>query len=164
MNVLTFFYSNGRGHELADTLDWVFDVLNHRAYESGTLYYHSGDAFLYFLSRLLRTSSEVRQRFKTLFTDRMRERLGLPGDALAFAMRVMAATSVGIQDVQDYEHLLRLQERDGSWPLGWFYRNGSSGILTGNQGLTTAMAVAALRKHQELVDAETGKGYTSLGT
>ena len=141
---------NGRGHELAETLDWVYNVLAHRAFEHGTLYYHSGDAFLYFLSRLLHTAAAVRDRFKPLFTSRIQYRFGAPGDALALSMRVLAASSIGLCDVQDYERLLALQEEDGSWPLGWFYRNGSSGILTGNQGLTTAMAVAAIKSYTEL--------------
>ena len=53
-------------------------------------------------------------------------------------------------DVQDYERLLDMQQEDGAWPLGWFYRNGGSGLLTGNQGLTTAMAVAAIRRYREV--------------
>ncbi|RPD69155.1 HAD-like protein [Lentinus tigrinus ALCF2SS1-7] len=150
VNALTFFYLNGRGNELTETLDWVYGVLTHRAYEHGTLYYHSGDAFLYFLSRLLRTAPAVRERFESLFTSRILERFGVAGDALALSMRVFAASSVGLCDAQDYERLLALQQDDGSWPLGWFYRNGSTGILTGNQGLTTAMAVAAIKAYMEL--------------
>ncbi|KAI0711642.1 HAD-like protein [Earliella scabrosa] len=151
VNVLTFFYSNNRGHELAETLDWVFDVLQYRAYEDGTLYYHGGDAFLYFLSRLLRTSSTVRNRFKSLFADRVSERLGLPGDPLALAMRIVTAASIGVAYLQDYKHLVASQEEDGSWQVGWFYRYGSTGVLMGNTGLTTAMAASAIRRHRELV-------------
>ena len=152
--MLTFFHSNDRGHELAKTLDWVFDVLKYRAYEDGTLYYHSGDAFLYFLSRLLRTSSRVRKRFESLFADRVRERLGLPGDPLALAMRIITAASIGVGDLQDYKHLAASQEEDGSWQVGWFYRYGATGILMGNRGLTTAMAASAIRKHRELVSEQ----------
>ncbi|TBU29645.1 HAD-like protein [Dichomitus squalens] len=150
VNVLTFFYANGRGSELTETLDWVYDVLANRAYEGGTLYYHSGDAFLYFLSRLLHASPSLTNRFSALYAQRIVERYGAPGDPLALAMRVLAAACMGMRDLQDYERLLMLQQEDGSWPLGWFYRNGSTGILTGNQGVTTAMAVAAVCRYRGL--------------
>ena len=78
------------------------------------------------------------------------ERYGAAGDPLVLAMRVLAAASMGMRDVQDYERLLMLQLEDGSWPLGWFYRYGSTGILMGNQGVTTAMAAAAIRRYRVL--------------
>jgi HAD superfamily hydrolase (TIGR01509 family) len=46
VNVLTFFHSNGRGHELEETFDWVESVLEHRAYLDGTRYYETAEAFL----------------------------------------------------------------------------------------------------------------------
>ena len=63
-------------------------------------------------------------------------------------MRILAAASVGIRDIQDYQRLLSLQEEDGSWPLGWMYIYGMSGIRIGNQGLTTAMALAAIQEYR----------------
>ncbi|KAI1792346.1 HAD-like domain-containing protein [Ganoderma leucocontextum] len=147
VNVLTFFCLNGRGHELPEALDWVHAVLHARAYEHGTLYFPSGDAFLYFLSRLLAVSPAVRQRLGKLFAERVQERSGAEGDALALAMRVTAAASVGGRAARDYERLMAMQEEDGSWPVGWMYKYGSSGVRIGNKGLTTAMAVAAIRKY-----------------
>ena len=149
MNVLAFFHANGRGDELPETLEFVYKTLDNRAYENGTVYYVGGDPFFFFLSRLLRLSKSpsVQQRFGPLFAERMRERFGLPGDALALAMRVLAASSVGICDVQDYQRLLSVQEEDGSWPLGWMYIYGLSGIRIGNKALTTAMALAAIQRY-----------------
>lgn len=46
VNILTLFYSNGRGHELDDTLDWVYSVLENRAYLEGTRYYEGAETFL----------------------------------------------------------------------------------------------------------------------
>ncbi|KAI1792345.1 HAD-like protein [Ganoderma leucocontextum] len=150
VTILAFFHANDRGHELPETLDFVYNVLDNRAYENGTTYYIGGDTFLFFLSRLFRLSKSpsVRQRFRALFTERVRERCGLPGDALALAMRVLAAASVGIRDVQDYRRLLSLQEEDGSWPLGWMYIYGLSGTRIGNKALTTAMALAAVWRYR----------------
>ena len=148
--MLTFFYINGRGHDLAEVVEWVYNVLLHRAYESGTLYYYSGDAFLYFLSRMIQMCPGLRERFGALLARRILERYGIAGDSLALSMRLFAAASVGLHDVADYQTLLGMQQEDGSWPAGWFYRNGASGVLTGNQGLTTAMAVSAIHALQAL--------------
>ncbi|PIL29252.1 hypothetical protein GSI_09301 [Ganoderma sinense ZZ0214-1] len=144
--ILGFFSANNRAHDLPETTEFVYNVLYHRAYELGTTYYLGGDIFLFFLSRLLRLSgpsSAVQRRFGVVFAERVQERFGLPGDALALAMRVLAAASVGIRDVQDYRRLLSLQEDDGSWPLGWMYIYGLSGVRIGNKALTTAMALSA---------------------
>ncbi|TBU42974.1 HAD-like domain-containing protein [Dichomitus squalens] len=150
INVLTFLYANGRGHELPEALDWVQSVLQTRAYEHGTLYFATGDAFLYFLSRLLSVSPSVRQRLGKLFVERVQERCGTEGDALALGMRVIAAASVGVRAMLDYQRLLLAQEEDGSWPVGWMYKYGSTGMRIGNKGLTTAVAVAAIRKFRAM--------------
>ena len=148
--MLTFFYSNGRGGELEETFDWVYEVLKNRAYTNGTLYYYGPDTFLYFLSRLLSVSSYVRQRIGQLFSKRVAEHFGAEGDALALAMRIHAAAAVDLCDSRDYECLKRMQEADGSWPMGWMYRIAARGILIGNKGLTTALAVSAMRNYKEL--------------
>ncbi|KAH9884964.1 Haloacid dehalogenase-like hydrolase-domain-containing protein [Cubamyces lactineus] len=151
VNTLTFFHANGRGNDLPETFDWVSHVLKDRAYApAGTLYYYGPDPFLYFFSRLLSVSPSIHEKLVELFRERVSERLGAPGDALALSMRILAALSVGlIRDSRDYERLLTMQEEDGSWPTGWIYKFGASGILVGNKGLTTAMAVTAIRKFRE---------------
>jgi hypothetical protein len=131
----------------------VYSVLKHHAYANGTLYYHGPDPFLFFLSRLLSLPSlpsDIYDRFIHLFTTRVREQFGMPGDALALSMRILAAATIdsGLCDEDgvrgDYEKLLEMQEEDGSWPIGWFYKYGSMDLLIGNKGLTTAMAVRAI--------------------
>ena len=144
INVLTLFYTYGRGDELDSTLDWVYAVLLHRAYLDGTLYYHGADTFLFFLSRLLRVAPIVRARFASLFTERCLERLGAEGDALALAMRINACMTMLIRNQVDYERLLRLQEEDGGFPLGYMYKYGGSRVLIGNKGLTTALSLKAI--------------------
>lgn len=153
---------HGRGHELPETLDWVYSVLQHRAYLDGTLYYHGADTFLFFLSRLLAVSPAVYARFAPLFAHRVLERFGAEPndagadggvDAQALAMRIIAAATVGMCDIADYERLLTLQQPDGSFPTGWVYKYGGSGLLIGNKGLTTALAVQAI-KAVEALDGE----------
>jgi hypothetical protein len=153
-NVLTLFYSNGRGDELSTTLDWVYDVLKHQAYTDGTLYYCGPDTFLFFLSRLISISPAVRKRFTPLFTSRVSSQFGSAGDALALAMRILAARTVGLAPSADYERLLSMQGVDGSWAMGWMYKYGASGLLIGNQGLTTAFAVNAIKAYNELNSGE----------
>ena len=151
VNVLTFLCLNGRGHELPEALDWIHAVLRTRAYEYGTLYFPSGDAFLFFLARLLDVSPSARQRLGKLFAERVQERCGAGGDALALAMRGVAAASAGVRAASDCERLRAMQEEDGSWPVGWVCRYGSGGVRIGNKGLTTALAVAAIRKYGAIV-------------
>ncbi|KAF8522003.1 hypothetical protein JB92DRAFT_2706727 [Gautieria morchelliformis] len=144
VNILTFFYRNGRGHELAATLDWVYHCLLHRAYTDGTLYYATAEAFLFFLSRLMESCEKVRERFKPVFTGRVTERFGIDGDALALSMRLLAGNSVGLVNRSDLGRLLAMQQDDGSWTNGWFYKYASSGMLIKNDGLTTSMAIRAI--------------------
>ena len=65
-------------------------------------------------------------------------------------MRIQAATVVDLCDSRDYERLGRMQEVDGSWPIGWMYKYGTNGISIGNKGLTTVLAVSAMRNYKEL--------------
>ena len=150
-NILTFFYLNGRGDELSETLNWVFDMLKHRAYLDGTYYYAGADTFLFFLSRFLRVaksspSTSVFNRFAPIFSERVHERMGASGDALALSMRILAASVVEVCDRVDYEALLDMQEGDGGFPAGWMYKYGMSGMLLGNRGFTTALAVKAVKE------------------
>lgn len=121
-------------------------MLKHRAYMNGTRYYDTPECFLYFLSRLLEITSDekVHSALKPLLRDRLKERIGSSGDALALAMRVLACTRVGISDDIDMQHLLSLQREDGGWDGGRMYKYGSSGVAIRNSGLTTALSLQAI--------------------
>lgn len=146
-NVLSLFYTNGRGYELHRTLEWVHEVLLHRAYLDGTRYYATPECFLFFISRLLGSSDspELHQYLKPLLKERVQERIGAEGDALALAMRILVCKSVDIKDDIDLRALLPLQCEDGGWEIGWMYKYGASGVSIGNRGLTTALAVNAMK-------------------
>jgi hypothetical protein len=145
-NILTFFYAHGRGHELSEGFAWVRAILQHRAYLDGTLYYYGADTFLFFLSRLLEVSPSIYEQIGPLFSERILERVGKGGDALALAMRIIAACTVHVEDAlgSDIQQLKGMQEVDGGWPTGWIYKYGSIDILIGNRGLTTALALKAI--------------------
>ena len=146
MNVLGLFYTHGRGHELHETLDWVADVLKNRAYTFGTYYYVGGDLFLFFLSRLLKISSEVRQRLEPMFKERVQERFGVEADSLSLAARILAAVAVDIVDRRDIQTLLSMQREDGSWGNSWFFKTPETAIRIRNDGVTTALAVHTIQQ------------------
>jgi hypothetical protein len=78
-------------------------------YTAGTYYYVGGDLFLFFLSHLLKFSSEVRQRLEPMFKERVQERFGVEADSLSLAARIIAAVTVDIVvDRQDVESLLSM--------------------------------------------------------
>lgn len=146
VNVLTLFYANGRGDELPRTFAWVREVLINRGYTDGTRYYATPECFLFFMARLLEQikGTKADLSLRPIFRERVQERIGSEGDALALAMRVLACASVGIRDEMDLRTLLALQQEDGGWEAGWMYKYGSSGINIGNRGLTTALAINAI--------------------
>ncbi|KAG6841897.1 hypothetical protein C0991_005627 [Blastosporella zonata] len=146
VNILSLFYTYGRGSELHQTLQWVQEVLRNRAYLDGTRYYETPECFLFFISRLLASSGDqdLHTALKPLLKERVQERIGAAGDALALAMRIIVTDFVGIRNEVDLRALLPLQCEDGGWEIGWIYKYGSSGIRIGNRGLTTALAVKAV--------------------
>jgi hypothetical protein len=86
-------------------------VLRHRAYLDGTRYYATAECFLFFASRLLDSSNDedLHSLLKPLLKERVRERIGTAGDALALAMRILTCSSVGVRDEVDLRALLPLQ-------------------------------------------------------
>ena len=150
-------------------------MLAHRAYLNGTRYYETAESFLFFAARLLRTARDdaaLQTRLAPLLRERVLERAGYPGDALALAMRVLAGAAVGLRMERDLAALLPLQCEDGGWEPSLVYRYGSSDadVKLGNRGLTTALAlnaIAALYPNpQKTRDKETeeDRGYCALAT
>ena len=121
-------------------------MLEHRAYVDGTRYYETAECFLYFSARLLHKVRDeaLHARLAQLLRERVLERAGCAGDALALAMRMIAGAAVGLRLERDLAALLPLQYEDGGWGPSWIYKYGSSGIKIGNRGLTTALALNAI--------------------
>ena len=140
------FYTFGRGSDLNRTVQFIYKVLLHRAYLEGTRYYRTPECFLFFLTRLLKSSNdaELHQLFDSLLKERVQELVGGDGDPLTLSMRILTCKYVGIVNEGDLRKLLPLQCEDGGWETGWMYRFGTSGIKIGNRGLTTAMAINAI--------------------
>ncbi|KAL4899811.1 hypothetical protein BDW74DRAFT_171219 [Aspergillus multicolor] len=147
LNVLVAFHLHGRGYELPQTLDWMYNILQHRAYIHGTRYYPTAEWFLYYLSRLLNASNDpvLHERLGPLLRTRVIERIGVTGDACCLGMRLVTCSALGIENFQDRERLVEMQLEDGGWEPSCMYLFPSEGKQIGNRSVTTAFAVAALR-------------------
>lgn len=147
VNGLALFHEYGRGHQLAATETWLYDVLVTRAFRDGTHYYPSPDLFLYFVSRLLRKAPTLRSRFAPVLRECVLERTEADGDALALAARLIAAARCGVVG-NGYllEKLLVLQKEDGSWEAGVVYRFNRTEGVAWHQGFTVALAVLAIEE------------------
>ncbi|PBK95944.1 HAD-like protein [Armillaria gallica] len=147
VNVLHLFYSYGRGKEMSLTLQWVYEVLLHRAYIQGSRYYETAECFLFFLYRFISDCDDpaIHSRFYPLLKERVTERIGAVGDGLALAMRLIVCDFTGVRNDIDLQTLRTFQCEDGGWDTGLIYKYGSSGLSIGNRGLTTAMAIHAIQ-------------------
>ncbi|KAH9021541.1 hypothetical protein EDB84DRAFT_1274935, partial [Lactarius hengduanensis] len=136
LNLLRFFYSRGRGHELSHTLDWVLAVLEHRAYRDGTRYYETAECFLFFAAQLLRVTPDpnLHARLARLLRARIAERTdAASGDALAGSV-------VGLRLAHGLALLLPLQCEAHAG----YTSMARLASRIGNRGLTTALALNAI--------------------
>lgn len=149
-NALCLLHLAGRGHEARKTEDFLYSVLESRAYMQGTRYYPMPVTFLYFLSHAMSASPSLRERFLPLMRERVRESLGDEGvgprPPLVAALRLIAANCVGHDDPVDTRLLVDTQRPDGSWQA---YPLGTTGghrlrLYFGSRPLTTAFALHAL--------------------
>ncbi|KAH6917688.1 Haloacid dehalogenase-like hydrolase-domain-containing protein [Coprinopsis sp. MPI-PUGE-AT-0042] len=145
--VVSLFYSYGRGAQVSRMVDWLFNILSSRAYLLGTYYYLHPEYFLYSIFRILNgtTDGYLHFRFTALLKQCVEERVGVEGDALALAMRIVVCNFVGLRNSRDLQTLLSLQLEDGGWPLSWVYRVPSKKVKVGNRGLATAVAINAIQ-------------------
>jgi hypothetical protein len=152
VNVLTLFYTYGRGHELAPTLEWIRQVVIKRAYMHGTPFYPNPEQFLFFLGRLLRQVPHlggIFEELRQLLRERLKERLGLPADPIALVMRLISCNEMGIRDVRGMNCLLAMQCVDGGWEPGAMYTYASKNISIGNRGVSTVFAIQAIEGYRK---------------
>ena len=86
----------------------------------------------------------------SILRERLRERMGGRAgefvDSWSAALRLSASQALGLENQEDVDILRRTQQSDGSWSKdSWIYRYGN-GILFGNAGLVTALAVRGLKR------------------
>ncbi|TGO56870.1 hypothetical protein BCON_0072g00150 [Botryotinia convoluta] len=122
LSVLTTFHKYQRGDQLPKARDWIRDILLHRAYLHGSYYYRSAEWFFFWVYRFIKHSTydpSIQEQFTSLLKQRIQERIGMPGDALALAMRLSVCGFVGVRNYQDMQRLRELQGEDGGgWGVG----------------------------------------------
>lgn len=135
------------------TEDYVVQCLNNDACLDGSRFYTTPESFLYFVAQLyVETRSESLRNRLSAIKAKLGERLNVPTNPMALALRLSACQTVGIDPRlfrKDLETFMLLQEEDGGWPAGHFCRFGKTGARIGNRGLTTALAVRILRQKQK---------------
>lgn len=91
----------------------------HRAYIYGTSFYPTPKQFLYFFARFVGFIQNSHPAFHDglakLLIPRMKERIGLPGDPIPLAMRLIACNQLGITNQVSLKALLAVQCEDGGW-------------------------------------------------
>lgn len=125
----------------------MFNILLNRAYVEGTRYYANAEWFLYYMTRLLRASSDptIKEKIESPLRERVAERIGAPGDAFCLGMRLLACNYLGLANHRDRETLANLQQEDGGWGASCIYFFPGAKREVGNRGVTTAFAVKALK-------------------
>ena len=151
-NILRVFHRFGLTSDprIKTTEDFVVNCLNNEACLDGNRHYTTPESFLYFVARLYAETDSIslRKRLSSINT-KLQERLNVPVNPLALALRLFACQAVSVDRQlykKDLERLLALQDQDGGWPAGHFCCYGRTGARIGNRGLTTALAVRILRQ------------------
>ncbi|POS70343.1 hypothetical protein DHEL01_v211263 [Diaporthe helianthi] len=150
-NILRLFHKFGLESDprVKKSEDYVVECLNNNACLYGNRHYSTPESFLYFVARLYaETSSDAfRLRLDAIKTQ-LKDRLDVPANPLALALRLFACQVVGLDPElyrKDLGILVSLQDEDGGWPAGHFCRLGRTGRRIGSRGLTTALAVRILQ-------------------
>ncbi|KAI1494900.1 HAD-like domain-containing protein [Biscogniauxia mediterranea] len=151
-NILRAFYRFGNGEDprIRKTKDWVVQCLANRACVYGSRFYSTPECFLYFVSRLYLEcgSSPFRKELEAI-KDALLERINMPANPLALALRISACQLIGLDTSlyqQDVAKLMSLQCEDGGWPAGHFCCIGRSRSHIGNRGYATALAMSIIAR------------------
>ncbi|KAF7173020.1 hypothetical protein CNMCM5623_005129 [Aspergillus felis] len=158
VNTFLAFHIHQRGQQLRKTIDWIYQVLLHRAYVDGTYYYQTAEWFLFYVCRLLKRTCDpdLEERFSSLLKERIQERIGVPGDSLVLGMRLSVCHAMGVHhNYQDMERLTGMQCEDGGWEPGYLYSIPIVGKKIFDRGFTTALAVQVIE--------ESRHNYNSMG-
>ena len=144
VNVQTLAYLLGRENELLKNKDFIINHLKSGKYLEGTRYYHSPDAFLYFLVRL----AKINDNFADLIYEDLERaayfRQQITCYPLDLAHRTIVFKWLGIDFGWELEKLLNLQKEDGSLPIDAIFKLGGRKYYFGSKALTTAYFVQAI--------------------
>ncbi|KAK4220757.1 HAD-like domain-containing protein [Podospora fimiseda] len=141
---------------VAKTRDLIVDGLANRAILYGDRFYPFPEPFLYWVAMLYceckDTSPNLHADLGKHLENALMERLHVPLNALALAMRVRACQLAGMRKelVQpDLDNLLEMQEEDGGWPAGFFCSYGRiQSQKIGSRGYATALVWRILKDYE----------------
>ncbi|KAI0458929.1 HAD-like protein [Xylaria acuta] len=155
-NILRVFHRFGYGSDprAEKTKDWVVKCLENRACLNGNRHYSTPEGFLYFVARLYVDGSEDLKQELAGIHEELQERIDMPTNPLALALRISACQLVGVSPHcynKDLKLFMSLQEEDGGWPAGHFCCMGRTGARVGNRGFTTALAMKIIQSEQSTV-------------
>ncbi|KAJ8121752.1 hypothetical protein ONZ43_g1879 [Nemania bipapillata] len=155
-NILRVFHRFGYASDprIAKTEEWVVKCLKNKACLTGNRHYSTPEGFLYFVARLYVDSSEKLKSKLRGIHDELLERIDVPTNPLALALRISACQLVKIDPQRyrrDLELLMSLQDEDGGWPAGHFCCTGRTRDRIGNRGFTTALAMKIIRDEKSMV-------------
>ena len=144
-NVLFLAHQLNRAPEARATIEHVRRVLIEETFLEGTRYYHSPDTFLFFLGRVVHCfPGETEELFLEPLKAAIKKRLGIPGNTIDMAQRVLLCAWFGIDDEGEAERLLEAREGNGLWANDALFRYGRKKVYFGSQVMATAFAMAAV--------------------
>ncbi len=123
---------------------FIINHLKSGRYWQGTRYYHSPDAFLYFLTRLSKYDQQFANQIFPSLQAAAYERRQTTCHPLDLAHRLIVFGWTGIDYGFELEKLLSLQQQDGSLPADAMFRFGAVRGYFGSQYLSTAFFIKAL--------------------
>lgn len=143
-NIIYLAYLLGRDREIEKSKNWVYKILENKAYLKGSRYYNSPDAFLFALSKVIYEFPLFDHKFREQLESVTKKRIKKVEYPIDLAMLIIVAKSLGIPAEKEQYKLLSMQEEDGSWPANALFRFGSEEKYFGSKALTTAYAIRAL--------------------
>ena len=143
VNALHLLYSVGRESEAKLSEQAVFDFLENNAFLHGTRYYPSPDAFLYFLSRLVRDFPKTRPRFLNGLMEAFYERREHTSTFVDLALRTAALDNLNIRNMAYHRKVLSSQTPGGYWQASPFFKYGRKNLYFGGAPLSTGLGIRA---------------------
>lgn len=176
-NILSLFYSYGRGHEVQESVKYLEKALALDEYEESRYYFLPEPLFFYTWrllciasgSTALETVDEqhLPKELRTLrehLVRRVKARIGAARDnGLCPAVRLLICQSLGIGNEEDVQVLLDRQQDDGCFGKAWYVRYGSNGIRISHEAFACVIAVVALRRLRNDALRNGDKSVTTFG-
>lgn len=141
-NALRLIHQLGQGNESLPTENYLYSFLE----KTGCLdnVYYGNRLFFYFMWEAMKISGSLKNRFISLFANRLISDIGSSANPIDLASRVIVSTEMGLSNDMEIDKLYRLQQKDGSWPIDIAYTGSRKNLYWGSKAISTAFALRAL--------------------